>query len=208
MCINIYVFSRLGSIMGGTLVTINGDGFTPGDTRLVMAGTDYTSLANISYTQIVFMTPSQQIYVNVNLSVIVTVGTNQAVCSLPPCTFQWSTAITPYLDSVSPNQTSGPTMLTLTGRNLNIGGGMASNTIITIGDSQCNITSMTNTVINCQTGSISAGNYTIAGLINGMFSFVIFKISQMINTITYMNSNLRCWIYDFNCSPYNNCNSN
>ncbi|CAF3925163.1 unnamed protein product [Rotaria sp. Silwood2] len=156
----------------GTEVTINGDGFMPGDTRLIIAGTDYSNIANISYTRIVFTTPSQMTYINQNLTVVVLIGMNEAICLNTSCTFQWSTSITPYLDSVSPNQISGPTALTLTGRNLIVGGGSASDTLVTISGNPCNITSMTNTLIGCQLGDIEAGNHSIAGLINGV-GFII-----------------------------------
>ncbi|CAF1415369.1 unnamed protein product [Rotaria magnacalcarata] len=109
-----------GSVMGGTQVTINGDGFAIGDTRLIIAGTDYTSLATITYTQINFRTPSQTTYVNQNLTVVIAIGANQAICLASSCTFQWSTSITPYFDSVTPAHISGPTTLAVTGRNLTL----------------------------------------------------------------------------------------
>ncbi|CAM2722167.1 unnamed protein product [Rotaria socialis] len=163
---------NFGSILGGTQVTIIGDGFTPGDTRVIIAGSDYTSLATISYTRIVFITPTQMTYVNRNLTVTVAVGTNEAICLATSCTFQWSTIITPYIDSVSPSQTSGPTTLTLTGRSLTVGGGTASNTLVSINGNPCNITLMTNLNMSCQVGHIEAGNYTITGMINGVGSII------------------------------------
>lgn len=157
--------------MGGTQVTINGDGFTVGDTRLIIAGIDYTSSATITYTQINFTTPTETTYVNRNLTVLIVIGTNNAVCLAPSCTFQWSTSITPYFDSVSPSQISGPTVLTLTGRSLTVAGGTTSNTKVTIGGTLCNVTSMTNSLLTCEIGNIEAGNHTITGLIDGLFSF-------------------------------------
>lgn len=160
-----------GSIMGDTQVMIYGDGFIIEDTRLIIAGTDYTSLANVTYSQITFTTPMQIAYINQNLSVTVVIGANEAICLARSCTFQWSTTITPYFDSVSPNQINGPTVLTIIGRGLTSGGGTVSNTDVIIGGTTCNITSMTNTRLICQVGSILAGNHTVDGIIFGLFSF-------------------------------------
>jgi len=167
------VSPSMGSVFGGNDVIITGDGFVPEDTRLFIAGTDYTSLATITYSRIVFKAPAEYMYVNVNISVLVLVGTTQAVClasSPSSCTYQWSTNMASYLDSISPTSINGPTTLTLTGRNLLIGGGVIANTKIIINENRCNVTSITNTSIVCQIGSIEAGNYSISGLITDVGS--------------------------------------
>jgi hypothetical protein len=161
--------------MGGTLVTIIGDGFTPADTRVIVGSTEYTSVATITYSQITFTTPELTIgaYLNQDIPVTILVGTNPAVCTASACTFRWSTSVTPYINSVSPTSITGPTTLTLTGQNLQATGSViASNIHVTINRHACNVTSMTNSSINCSVGSVEAGNYSVVSSIDGLFQFL------------------------------------
>jgi hypothetical protein len=161
--------------MGGTLVTITGDGFTPADTRVIVGSTEYTSIATITYSRITFTTPALTIgaYLNRDIPITILVGTNPAVCTLTACIFSWSTSITPYINSVSPTSITGPTTLTLTGQNLQ--GSISANaasTHITINGHACNVTSMTNSSIHCSVGNVEAGNYSVFASIDGLFQFL------------------------------------
>lgn len=64
-------------------------------------------------------------------------------------------------------------MLRLTGRSLTVGGGTVARTFVYINGNPCNITSMTNTYVDCQLGHIEAGNHTVTGIINGTMFFCI-----------------------------------
>ncbi len=167
-----FLFIHLGSIVGGTQVTINGDGFTPANTRVIIGSIDYTSQSTITYSQIIFTTPSApfSLYINQAIPVTILIGTNQAICSSATCTFQWSTSDTPFVDSVTPTAIIGTQMLTLTGRNLlaNPIAAVPANTHVTINGSQCNVTSITNSTILCQIAGVAAGTYSIVVSIDGI----------------------------------------
>lgn len=159
----------LGSTAGGTLLTILGDGFTPADTRVIIGSIEYTSTANITYSQIQLRTqvpPSS--YLNRPIPITVLVGANRAVCSSGSCTYQWAQIATPSLTSISPNSINGPQTLTLTGQNFAPSGSiLASDVSVTVGGQQCTVTAATNSTITCNIGSVPAGNYSVVVSING-----------------------------------------
>ncbi|CAF4567828.1 unnamed protein product, partial [Rotaria magnacalcarata] len=161
-----------GSILGGTQVTINGNGFAPANTRVIIGIIDYTSQSTITYSQITFATPSvpSNLYINQAIPVTILIGTNRAICPSATCMFQWSTSDTPFVDSVSPTAITGTQMLTLTGRNLaaNPTAAIPSNTHVTINGTSCNVTSITNSTILCQISGAAAGNYSILVSIDGV----------------------------------------
>lgn len=162
----------LGSIYGGTLVTIDGDGFISGKTLVYVPGANYTYIGPASYSQMNFTTPLQSQFVDVNLDLFLYVYTTQAICLLPSCYFQWATPITPYFDSVSPSRIRGPTSLNITGRNLLSGGGTAATTHVTINDNPCNITQMQNDKISCTVMGVEAGDHSVIGSIDGLPIFM------------------------------------
>jgi hypothetical protein len=153
-------------------VTIIGDGFISGNTRVIVGSIEYTSVATITYSQISFTTSELTIgaYLNQLIPVTVLVGSNSAVCLPSACTFSWTTSVTPYINSVSPTVITGPTTLTLTGQNLQATGSiLAANTHVSINGHVCNVSSITNSSIICLVGSVEVGNYTIVASIDGMF---------------------------------------
>ncbi|CAF4352540.1 unnamed protein product, partial [Rotaria magnacalcarata] len=167
-----FLFIHLGSILGGTQVTINGNGFAPANTRVIIGRIDYTSQSTITYSQIIFTTPSvpSNLYINQAIPVTILIGTNRAICSSATCMFQWSTSDTPFIDSVSPTAITGTQILTLTGRNLaaNPTAAIPSNTHVSINGTSCNVTSITNSTILCQISGAAAGNYSILVSIDGV----------------------------------------
>jgi hypothetical protein len=142
-------------------VTITGDGFNAPDTRVIVGSIDYTSSANITYTQISFLTdlpPSA--YIDQIIPITVLVGTNTAVCSSGTCTFMWARLVTPQLTSVSPTFITGPQTLTLTGQNLAATGSISPvNVKVTISGQSCNVTAASNTTISCRIGCLPVGTY-------------------------------------------------
>jgi len=160
-----------GSVLGGTLVTINGDGFVPEDTRVIVGGIEYTSLATITYSQIQFQAqvpPAN--YIGQTIPITVLVGTNQAVCSASSCNYQWLQSATPSLTSVSPTSITGPTTLTLTGQNFDAAGSVTpSDVTVLINGQSCTVTAATSTSISCNIGNLVAGTYSVAISINGKF---------------------------------------
>ncbi|CAF3361139.1 unnamed protein product [Rotaria sp. Silwood1] len=163
------VITITGSIFGGTRVIIDGDGFSPDNTRVFIAGTEYTNLTTISYSQIILTTPSQSMYQNLNLSVIILIDKNQAVCLTSLCQYCWATSVTPYLLSVSTSENQNLTTFTLNGQNFFGGGGTTIGTRVNINNNNyCNITSMTNQSIICSMNHVEAGTYDIFVSIEGV----------------------------------------
>ena len=160
----------LGSTAGGTEVVINGDGFTPADTRVAIGSIEYTSTAIITYTQIRIRTdvpPTS--YINQVRPIIVSVGSTSALCSSGSCTFTWAQSATPALNAVSPSSITGPQTLTLTGQNFDVTGSITAASVhVSISGQACNVTAVTNSTITCQTGSLPAGNFSIVVSIDGM----------------------------------------
>ncbi|CAF1212069.1 unnamed protein product [Rotaria sordida] len=163
------VATASGSIFGGTRVTIDGDGFSPDNTRVFIAGTEYTNLTTISYSQIILITPSQSMYQNLNLSVIILIGRNQAVCLNSLCQYCWATSVTPYLLSVDTSVNQNLTTFIFNGQNFFGGGGTMISTRVNINNNNyCNITSMTNQSIICSANHVEAGTYDIFVSIEGV----------------------------------------
>jgi hypothetical protein len=163
----------LGSVSGGTVVTINGDGFTPADTRVIVGSIEYTSIATITYSQIIFTTQVVPVgYIDQTIPITILVGSNIAICSSGACTYKWALSVTPYLTSVSPTSITGPQTLTLTGQNLAAAGSIVvANIHVTVGGQSCNVTAATNSTITCQINSIPVGNYSIGASIDGRVFF-------------------------------------
>ncbi|CAH1789358.1 unnamed protein product [Owenia fusiformis] len=135
-----------GSINGGTSITIAGNGFAPADTTVSVGGVDCT-IETISISELTCITGAHSagtVKININSNGIY----------YPQQDFNFSSSLTPVVDSVSP--TSGGT-----GDSIIISGtGLNENATVTLG-SMCVITSATATNITCTLGASSAGNYTI-----------------------------------------------
>lgn len=168
---NYFSLFILGSITGGTEVTILGDGFTPADTRIIVGSIDYTSMATITYSSIQFITQTPpQSYIDQTIPITVLVGTNSAVCASGPCTFKWAQSVTPSLISVSPSSITSSQVLTLTGQNLSPGGAVVAGDVeVTVDSDPCNVTAVSNSSITCNIGNVQAGRFPIVVSINGNF---------------------------------------
>jgi hypothetical protein len=183
------IFLSLGSTAGGTQITITGDGFTPGDTRVIVGSIEYTSIATITYSQIQFITqaPLPSSYIDQTIPITILVGTNQAVCSSGSCTYKWAHSVTPSLISVSPTSITGPQTLTLTGQNFAPTGSiLASNVAVTVNGNSCNVTSATNSTITCNIGSTQAGNYSVVASINGINLFKYNKNKDLLFSFLFI----------------------
>ncbi|CAF3664415.1 unnamed protein product [Rotaria sordida] len=185
-----------GSIYGGTEVIITGDGFIPADTRIIVGSIEYTSMATITYSQIIFTTQiSPPEYINQIIPITILIGTNTAVCLLSKtCSFTWAESVTPYLDSVYPTSITGPQLLTLTGRNLAMNDTILPTSIhVTIDGQTCNVTAVSNSTIVCQIGSIQVGVHSIIASIDGIgtvqSSTILTSISSISN-VSHTNSSI------------------
>lgn len=158
----------LGSISGGTLVTIDGDNFIPSLTNISIGGMLYTKIINISNSQIKFITDARYNQTDQNLSLRVMVDQYPAVCRSSSCTYRWSNETTPYLTAVTPSILHGNALIMITGVNLLHPGILLSDIRIVINQRDCIIMNVTNTSIYCHTEALEAGNHSIAGYIDGL----------------------------------------
>ena len=155
----------LGSIRGGTQVTIDGYGFQPDVTIVVIADQVYRNFTSLNYSRIVLVTERQDRYVNADFSVSVFVNrSNETICLNSSCQFAWRTASTPVFDSVQPSSIFGPTNITILGRNLRQGN---TTVRVSIGEYPCQVTARTNETIQCTTTSLQVGDHPITGWIEG-----------------------------------------
>ena len=151
-----------------------------------IVGANFTSLGSVSYSQIVFTTPAESNYVDMDLDVFVYVGSSQAECLLPSCSFNWARSVTPHFDTVSPQRIRGRTNLTINGRNLLSG----NNTEVKINGNLCNITQLRNASLQCTVMGVEAGTHQIEGSIEGLFS----NSDQSIETISFFCRSRKCSI--------------
>lgn len=164
--ISIYTSSTAGSIYGGTLVTIEGDGFKVDETMVVIGNTSYSQFINITYSRIIFTTNPENTFIDLNLTIFVFVGRHQSICLIPSCSYTFLSSITPYLISVSPSVIRGAANLTFNTTNLLINGGTINDIRITIGQNRCNISAMDNQTLRCFIINMLAGDYPVVGSVN------------------------------------------
>ena len=149
-------------------MTIEGDGFKQGQTVVFIGNTPYSRFTNISYSTLVFTTAFNNTPTDQNLTVIVFVGTNAALCRTPSCSFMRSSAITPRLHSVFPASISGPTNLTFNASNLLAAANITSADIqLSINRHPCQVINLTDTSLVCSISDVEAGTYPIVGSIRG-----------------------------------------
>ena len=102
----------LGSIFGGTRVTVDADGFEPGRRFVFLANRTYNAnLTNITSSRIVFTPLPEADYIDQALTLSVIGARDASRCLMPSCQFSWATNMTPYFDSAMMQSIAGPTNL-------------------------------------------------------------------------------------------------
>jgi len=158
-----------GSISGGTQVTINGDGFTPSLTSLILDLSLYSLLSNanniqIAYTSISLTTLQDQsgtFPLNINVNGVAAVCEGAAL----NCNFTFSSSSTPTLTAITPSSLSvANTVFTLSGATF---GTDLTKVHVTIGEIGCQVTSVTDTSIECTLANLNLGAQSVNVLIDG-----------------------------------------
>lgn len=152
---------------GGSSISINGDGFVPSQTAVVLGSSTFqlkNSNANIAYTSINFETlPNQEGAYELS----VYVNGFQAVCSNNNCNYTFTSAATPKLTAVSPNTLSDSnTLITITGQNF---GSDSSKVKVSIGGEDCAVASTSQTTITCTLNRLALGNQAVMVTIDGKY---------------------------------------
>jgi len=162
-----------GSVEGGTLLTINGDGFSISQTYVIIDLSQYSILnanAQIANTNITLTTQKDQ---SGSFEIRAFVNGVAAVCSTN-CNFTFDPTLTPSVTSVSPTSLATPnTVFTISGTSF---GTDMSKVHVTIGQVTCQVTSVVDTSIVCTLANLNLGSQNVNVQIDG--SYFEFKDSQ------------------------------
>jgi len=147
-----------GSTAGGTKITISGKGFRSGHTRVLIDGAD-CDITSQDYSTIVCTTPANSAGTAASISVQVNndVQDVPATCedTSTSCQFTYDSSKTPTVSDVAnvPIIAALQTV-TITGT----GFGSDADTTVKIGDTDCSITSISSTSIQCNAGTPIVGS--------------------------------------------------
>ena len=159
---------EIGSTAGGTLVTLTGYGFSQLIT-IVFANQQMDNQFYISeiiektFNQIKFKTPEM----SDELFDIYVYSITTSVLSLNKLQFNYSSAITPIIDSVDPLEVSSSSLITINGSNF---GNDSTNVNVKIGSEVCLIETVNDLQIMCQLKGLNLGPQDILVNINGKFN--------------------------------------
>ena len=154
-----------GSVEGGTLLTINGDGFLNSSlTTVTLVELSRYSILNSnvqSYTNITLTTQEHQ---SGTFEIRTFVNGVAAVCSTN-CNFTFDPTLTPSVTSVSPTSLATPnTVFTINGTSF---GTDMSKVHVIIGQVTCQVTSVVDTSIVCTLANLNLGSQNFTVLIDG-----------------------------------------
>ncbi|KAL3885610.1 hypothetical protein ACJMK2_025660 [Sinanodonta woodiana] len=141
-----------GSIHGGTVLTISGNGFVVSDTVVRLDGTMCT-IKSVTLTQIICVTAA-------HAAVTVTVKVTSKGQSYPSQSFVYTTDASPTIASINPVEGVSGDSLTITGSNFADSGVMVS-----IDGTACTVTLSNPTSIICTLGVHGSGRYPVVVLV-------------------------------------------
>lgn len=147
------VLPASGSIYGGAILTITGNGFNNSTSSLqVSVGTGSCSIIQITPGQIQCTVPAQG-----SSPVTATVRVVSNGVTFPGSfTYTYNTASSPSITSITPTSGTTGQSVVIVGSNF-----VAGSTTVTVGGVSCAVTSASSTSITCTIGSGPAGNQPV-----------------------------------------------
>ncbi|XP_041477742.1 fibrocystin-L-like isoform X1 [Lytechinus variegatus] len=145
-----------GSTEGGQTVTIAGNGFIAEDTLVLIDGNP-CEIQSLSLSEIVCITPP-------HLEESVTVSANSGGNSYTTLTYEYAADVTPQVSSVTPQVGQSGDTITIAGSSFSE---EPSDVTVILDFVECNVTSSSDTSIECVTGNHSAGTYYLEVHVRG-----------------------------------------
>ena len=154
-----------GSIYGGTLVTIQGDGFSMENSFVILDLSLYSNaqLIMIEYGMIQFLTNLDQ---SGTFPILVNTNGAYAQC-VSGCNFTFTSSSTPTLTSISPTSlTQLNTTFTLAGTNF---GSNLTDIQVFVGQQMCQVVSIQSGSLTCSLPYLELGSQYVTVLVDGLF---------------------------------------
>eukprot|EP00090_Calanus_glacialis_P017096 TRINITY_DN2671_c0_g1_i4.p1 TRINITY_DN2671_c0_g1~~TRINITY_DN2671_c0_g1_i4.p1 ORF type:complete len:4502 (+),score=1148.36 TRINITY_DN2671_c0_g1_i4:1085-13507(+) len=137
-----------GSVNGGQTITISGSGFceTAGSTTVTIGGSD-CAVQSVTPAAIMCETPAG--------------ADGAAAVEITSCgasaasTYNYATASSPEITSLSPATSSGPTSLSFTGTNF------GSSPTVIVGTTECTVTASSESTVSCDLIGLPGGEYDV-----------------------------------------------
>ncbi|KAL3886654.1 hypothetical protein ACJMK2_026634, partial [Sinanodonta woodiana] len=163
-----------GSIHGGTVLTISGNGFVVNNTVVQLDGTMCT-IKSVTLTQIICVTAA---HAAATVTVIVTSNSQP----YPSQSFEYTTDASPTIISISPAEGVSGDTLTISGSNF-----AASGVMVDIDGASCTVSSSNSTTIVCTLGVHGSGRYPVVVSVVGKGSSNIYADFKYKLSITGIN---------------------
>ena len=170
-----------GSTAGGTKLTITGTGFVNvmDDIQFDIGG-DFCTVKEMTYTQIICMTPPAPRPMKAAMKFVV--NSIPAECKAENCKFTYALSKSPSVTAVTPSTvSSSPTTLTITGK---LFGTVTADVTVEIGGQTCSVTASDDTTITCDVSDVPVGTHSVKVFIAAMGMAVTTATVQSTATVS------------------------